>query len=236
MRAPYGMNILDNCLNCPAREERLFCALGMPALQVLNEMKSTAIYPEHALLFTEGQKARGAFILCSGRAKLSASSNGGRTIIVKISEPGDVLGLSASIANHPYEVTAEMIEPGQANFISREALLQFLRGNSEVAMRVGQVLSLNYYSAHEEIRTLGITRSPEERLAKLLLSWFTAKENGRGSQIKLTFTHSEIGEMIGATRETVTRLFTDLRRRQIVQRMGATLMLRNKPALAQMVH
>jgi CRP/FNR family transcriptional regulator len=129
-----------------------------------------------------------------------------------------------------------MIEPGQANFVSREALLQFLRSNTEVAVRAGQVLSLNYYNAHEEIRTLGVTRSPEERLAKLLLSWFPAKDGARAAQIKLTFTHTEIAEMIGATRETVTRLFTDFTRRHIIQRTGATLMLRDKPALLQIMH
>jgi CRP/FNR family transcriptional regulator len=236
MHAPYGMSILDNCLNCPARQERLFCALAMPTLQKLNEMKSTAIYPEAAVLFTEGQKPRGVFILCSGKAKLSASSRGGKTIITKISEAGDVLGLSANILDRPYEVTAEMIEPGQANFILREALLQFLRDNIEVALRVGQLLSLNYYNAYEEIRTLGITCSPAEKFAKLLLSWYPARETNGVAQVKLRFTHEEIAEMIGTTRETVTRLFTEFTKKHLVQRTGATLVFRDKPALVAMVH
>jgi hypothetical protein len=61
-----------------------------------------------------------------------------------------------------------MIEPGQANFIARDALLQFLRQHGEVAPRVAQQLSQNYYTAHEEIRTLGLTCSPSEKFAKLL--------------------------------------------------------------------
>jgi CRP/FNR family transcriptional regulator, cyclic AMP receptor protein len=235
MRAPYGMNILDNCLTCPIRKDHLFCALDVPALQRLNDIKSTAIYPEAAVLFIEGQKPRGVFILCSGRVKLSTASKAGKTIITKISEPGDVLGLSASISNHAYEVTAEMIEPGQANFVSREDLLQFLRQNSEVALRIGQLLSLNYYNAHEEIRTLGMTRSPAQKLAKLLLSWYPATGTNGLAQIKLTFTHAEIADMIGTTRETVTRLFTDFTNKRLVERIGATLIFRNKPALAQMV-
>src|ERR1700694_1605529 len=136
MRAPYGLNIIDNCLICPVREEHLFCNLSPPALQRLSEIKSTAIYPKSAMLFIEGQQPRGVFVLCAGKAKLFTSSSEGKTIITKVSEAGDVLGLNATISNRPYEVTAKMVEPGQANFIARDALLQFLREYGEVALRV----------------------------------------------------------------------------------------------------
>ncbi len=91
-------------------------------------------------------------------------------MITKLSEAGNVLGLNATISNHPYEVTAEMMEPGQANFIARDALLEFLREYGEVALRVAEQLSRNYYAAYQEIPALGLTHSPAERFAKLLLS------------------------------------------------------------------
>ncbi|HUK46267.1 MAG TPA: Crp/Fnr family transcriptional regulator [Terriglobales bacterium] len=238
MRAPYGLNILDNCLTCPVREEHLFCNLSVPALQRLNEIKSTAVYPKSAVLFIEGQQPRGVFVLCTGKVKLSTSSSEGKTLITKISEPGDVLGLNATISNHPYEVTAEMIEPGQANFIPRDALLRFLREYGEVALRVAEQLSRNYYTAYEEIRTLGLTSSPSEKFAKLLLSWYPEKAQGANgqAQIKMTLTHEEIAEMIGTTRETVSRLFSDFKKKQLLQVKGSTLVLRSRPALEKMVH
>ena len=237
MRAPYGLKILDNCVTCPVREEHLFCNLPLTALQKLNEIKSTAVYPKSAMLFIEGQQPRGVFVLCTGKAKLSTSSSEGKTIITKVSEAGDVLGLNATISNHPYEVTAEMMEPGQANFIARDALLQFLRENGEVALRVAQQLSQNYYIAYEEIRTLGLASSPAEKFAKLLLSW----DSGKGKindpfEVKVTLTHEEIAEMIGTTRETVSRLFADFKKKQLLQVKGSTLMIRNKPELEKMVH
>jgi len=236
MRAPYGMTILDNCLTCPVREEYLFCNLPLAAVQRLNEIKSTAIYPRSTMLFIEGQQPRGVFVLCAGTAKLSTSSSEGKRIITKISEAGEVLGLNATISNHPYEVTAEMMEPGQANFIARDALLQFLRENGEVALRVAQELSRNYYAAYEEIRTLGLAGSPAEKFAKLLLSWDsgTGKANGP-FQVKLTLTHEEIAEMIGTTRETVSRLFSDFKKKQLLQVNGSALIIRNRPELQKMV-
>jgi CRP/FNR family transcriptional regulator len=234
MRAPYGLTILDNCITCPVREEHLFCNLPPAAVQKLNDIKSTAVYPKSAMLFIEGQQPRGVFVLCTGKAKLSTSSSEGKTIITKISEAGDVLGLNAAISNHPYEVTAEMIEPGQANFITRDALLHFLREYGEVAVRVAEQLSSNYYTAYEEIRTLGLTTSPSEKFAKLLLGW--AAGNGDAMQVKVTFTHEEIAEMIGTTRETVSRLFSEFKKKQLVQLKGATLFIRNKAALEKMVN
>jgi CRP/FNR family transcriptional regulator, cyclic AMP receptor protein len=236
MRAPYGLNILDNCLTCAVREEHLFCNLSLSAAQRLNDIKSTAVYPRGAMLFIEGQQPRGVFILCAGRAKLSTSSREGKTIITKLSESGDVLGLNAVISNRPYEVTAEMMAPGQANFIPRESLLQFLKDYGEVALRVAEQLSRNYYTAYEEIRTLGLTSSPSEKFAKLLLSWSTkAAQNDGGAQIKMTLTHEEIGEIIGTTRETVSRLFSDFKKRQLLQLKGSTLVIRDRLALEKIV-
>src|SRR5580692_1216119 len=236
MRAPYGLNILDNCLTCSVREEHLFCNLSIHAGQRLNDIKSTAVYPKGAMLFIEGQQPRGVFVLCAGKVKLSTSSREGKTIITKLSDPGDVLGLNETIYNRPYEVTAEMVEAGQSNFIARDAFLQFLREHGEVAVRVAEQLSRNYYTAYEEIRTLGLTSSPAEKFAKLLLSWAAKAGSANGSaQVTMTLTHEEIAEMIGTTRETVSRLFSDFRKKQLLQTKGSSLIIRNKAALEKIV-
>ena len=235
MKTPYGLNIFDNCAICPMREQHLFCNLSPAAVQRLDDITSPAVYPRDAMLFIEGQQARGAFVLCTGRAKLSTTSRDGRTIITKISEHGDVLGLNATISNRPYEVTAEMVEPGQANFISSDALLLFLHDFGEVALRVAQQLSRNYYSAHEEIRTLGLISSPGQRFAKLLLGWSAERGDASNSlQLRMVLTHEEIAEMIGTSRETVSRLFSDFRKKQFIESRGSALLICNKSALEGM--
>src|SRR5438874_10917818 len=67
-RAPYGLEIVESCLNCPHHEERLFCNLSPAALKHLETITAAASYPKGATLFVEGQKPRGVFILCNGRA------------------------------------------------------------------------------------------------------------------------------------------------------------------------
>ncbi len=232
MKSPYGLDIFDNCMTCSVREQHLFCNLSPPMVQRLNGITSSAIYPRGAMLFIEGQHGRGVFVLCIGKAKLSATSREGKTIITKICEHGDVLGLNATISNRPYEVTAEMVEPGQANFIPADALLSFLHDYGEVSLRVAQQLSHNYYSAYEEIRTLGLSNSPAQKFAKLLLGW-SAERGGttHSLQLRLPLTHQEIAEMIGTTRETVSRLFSDFKLKQLIHSKGSRVVILNKAAL-----
>lgn len=232
MRAPYGLEIIESCLSCPHREDRLFCNLPPPAMQGLADITSPSSYPKGATLFVEGQTARGVFILCSGRVKLSTTSADGKTLIVRIADQGEVLGLPATVTGKPYELAAEVIEPTQANFIARQDFLSFLREHGEVGLRVAQQLGETYHSAIAEMRTIGLSHSVGEKLARFLLDLSAGHESGKGEiKVTLTLTHEEIAQMIGASRETVTRLFGEFKKKQLLQVKGSTLIIRDKAAL-----
>ena len=218
---------------CPLRKELFFCNLSTHALERLNEIKATAAYPRGSMLFMEGQQARGVFLLCSGQAKLSASSFAGKTIITTISEAGDILGLNAVVANRPYEVTAEMMVRGQANFIPRDSFVQFRKDHAEIASRIVEQLSRDYYTAYEEIRLIGLTRSPSEKFAKLLLSWWKETAPDRETaELRLVLNHEEIAEILDTTRETVSRLFAKFEKKRLLQLKGRKiLVIRNRRAL-----
>ncbi|HEV8525101.1 MAG TPA: Crp/Fnr family transcriptional regulator [Terriglobales bacterium] len=234
--SPYGLDIIESCLTCKVRKDYLFCNLASGAIRDLETITSTGAYPKGAILFVEGQAARGVFVLCLGRAKLSTSSRDGKTIIVRIAEPGEILGLSAAVSGRPYEVTAEMLEPSQGNFVARQDFLNFLRQHGEAALRAAEQLSNNYHSAYEEIRSLGLSGSASEKLAKLLLErGAKANQNDGELRLRLALTHQEIAQLIGASRETVTRIFSHLKKKQILRVKGATLIIRNKAALEKLV-
>jgi CRP/FNR family cyclic AMP-dependent transcriptional regulator len=236
MRAPYGLEIIESCLSCPHREDRLFCDLPPPAVQKLAAITSSAAYPKGATLFVEGQSPRGVFVLCSGKVKLSTSSADGRSLILRISEPGEVLGLPATVTGKPYELTADVIEPTQANFISRADFLLFLRQHGEATLRVAQQLGETYHSAIAEMRTIGLSHSAAEKLARFLLDLSANHDEANGEvKLTLTLTHEEIAQMIGASRETVTRLLADFKKRQLLQVKGSTVIIKNKAGLQSVV-
>jgi len=231
--SPYGLDIIESCLTCKVRTERIFCDLPTSALQAFETIKYATAYPKGAVLFVEGQAPRGIFVLCKGRVKLSICGTDGKTLIVKIAEAGEVLGLGGTVSGKPYELTAETIDPCQVNFVKREDFLRFLREHAEACFKVAQQLSEKYNNACHEVRSLGLSHSAGEKLARLLLEWSSKNAEGAKQEprMKQALTHEEIAQMIGTSRETVTRLFADLRKRQIVHSKGSTLVIRNKAAL-----
>ena len=188
------------------------------------------------VLFVEGEQPRGVFVLCRGQAKLTTTSSDGRTLIVKIANPGEILGVSAAMLGRPYEVSAETIEASQVSFIRRDDFLRFLSAYPEACMHTAQQLSEKYEAAQREIRSLGLAHTTSEKLARLLLNWgASGEETPQGTRLQVLLTHEEIGQMIGTTRETVTRLLSEFKRKKLIAVKGSSVFLTAKMELREMV-
>jgi CRP/FNR family transcriptional regulator, cyclic AMP receptor protein len=233
MNTPYGLEIVESCLTCKLRKDHWFCGLSSDLLKLLNAASHLSTYPGGAVLFVEGQTPRGVFVLCSGKAKLSTTSRDGKVLILKIAEAGEVLGLSAVVAGEPFELTAETAGPCQINFVEREALLRLIEKNGEFGMHASQALSREFQSAYRDIHDLVLARSSAGKLARLLLSWTPIREQFEPPEIRVraSLTHEEMAQMIGSSRETVTRLLSDLKKKELIRLDGSTLVIRNRTAL-----
>jgi CRP/FNR family cyclic AMP-dependent transcriptional regulator len=235
MKTPYGLNIVEDCTNCPLHRPGFFCDFSLPILHSLNQFSHKSTLPAGAVLFVEGQTPRGMFILCSGRVNLSTTSREGKILILKTAEAGEALGLSAAISGLGYETTAETATPCQLNFVDRKHLLELMQAHSEMGLHASQALSRDFHSAYSDIHDLVLTRSSAGKLAKLLLSQSPRPEsNAVESRIHTSMTHEEMAQRIGSSRETVTRLLSDLRRRRLIHLDGPTLVIHDRTALEAM--
>ena len=234
MNTPYGLEIIENCVSCKLRKDKWFCGLSPDVLKSFSAASHLSTYPGGAVLFVEGQTPRGALVLCSGKVKLSTTSREGKVLILKMAEPGEALGLSAVISGTPYELTAETAGPCQVNFIERESLMKLLDKYGELGLHSAQALSREFQSAYRDFHELVLARSSAGKLARLLLSWSGGREREAGAseiRIRSSMTHEEIAQMIGSSRETVTRLLSELKKRELIRLEGSTLVIRNRPAL-----
>ena len=234
MNTPYGLEIIENCVSCKLRRDKWFCGLSPEVLKSFSATSHLSTYPGSAILFVEGQSPRGVLVLCSGKVKLSTTSRDGKVLILKMAEPGEALGLSAVISGTPYELTAETVGPCQVNFIDREALMRLLDKYGELGLHSAQALSREFQSAYRDIHELVLARSSAGKLARLLLSWSGGHERdsaGREIRIRSSMTHEEIAQMIGSSRETVTRLLSELKKKELIRLEGSTLVIRNRTAL-----
>ena len=230
--SPYGLPIVDNCAVCTLRTSNFFCALSPESLRDLDGIKHTNSYPEGALVFVEGQAARGVYIVCQGRAKLMTTNRDGKTLILKIAQPGEILGLHSVMSGQVHELTVETLQPSQLAFIPREDFLKFLKGHGDACLHAAQHLSRDCQSAYNSIRSIGLSHSVTEKLARLLLQWTADGKAADGTvRIKLALTHEEIAQLIGSSRETVTRALGEFKKRHVAELNGSTLLVRNKAAL-----
>jgi len=232
MKGPYGLELNDGCKTCKLKSAGFFCELSPAALKDFDAIKSTATYPKGALLFMERQDARGAFVLCEGEVKLSISSSEGKTLIMRVAKAGEILGLMAALSGGAYEVTAETIHPCQVAFVRREDFQRFVAKHPEASQGVARQMTMQYQAACEQLRTVGLSASAQEKLARLLLTWSAGIEQTKGgTRIKIPLTHEEMAEFIGTTRDTVTRTLSDFKVRHLVAIQGSTMMIPSRAAL-----
>ena len=236
MRGPYGFEISESCQTCKLSAKGFYCKLPPAALKEFDAVQSTSAYPKGALLFMEKQEARGIFLLCEGQVKLSVSSSEGRTLILRIAQAGEVLGLMPVLAGVRYEATAETCRPCQVAFVSAEDFRRFVASHPQAYPGIVKQLGASYEGACEQLRSVVLSASANERLGRLLLEW-SAGSNGTklGSKITLPLTQSEIGEMLGVSRETVTRSLSQFKNRHLVVVKGSTLTIPNRAALESFV-
>jgi CRP/FNR family transcriptional regulator len=185
------------------------------------------------MVFIEGQLPRGVFVLCEGRAKVSISSAQGKTLVLRIAHPGDLLGINSTLTGRPYGATVETLVRSRIDFIARDDLLKLLDRDKKACLGLAQVLSHKLSGVVDHTRMLFLSNSASEKLARLLVKWCdeNGKRTAKGIRINLGLTHEEMAQMICASRETVTRLFADLKRKRIVSFADNAIFIRNRKAL-----
>lgn len=188
-----------------------------------------SVYGRGRVLFAEGEPARGVYILRTGKAAVSISSNEGRVIIVRIAYPGDVLGLNSVLRSSTYDATVKALEPCRTDFIPRAELMELMGTSQAGTQAILKILSHELNELTTRTRLLLLPQTTNARLANLMLEW------GRQSaRIDKIFTHEEIAQMICSSRETVTRLFASLSKRQIIEVTADSILIRDNAALERM--
>ncbi len=210
----------------------------MPATVVreLETLEFTTSYPSDATLFVEGQDARGLFLVLRGRVKLSVSSRDGRTLILRVAEAGEVLGISASVSGHAYEATAETLEGAEISFLKRADVLRFMHTRNQFALWLAEHLSHEYSFTCREVRNLMLADSASGKLARFLMEQLERNSvPAHPGRMNLGYTHEEMAQMIGSSRETVTRTLAAFKKRHWIEQSGATYTICDRMALESMV-
>ena len=236
MKTSRELNVQYKCQECEQPGQGFLCNASESSLRTSRSIRGTKVYPKGALLFVEGQPATAVYMLCHGKVKLSTCSRDGKVIILDVIETGDVLGLSAALNSTEYEATAEVLEPSRVNYIETPDLLRFLQDHPEACLNAARQLSRNYQTAYRQVCSLGLSDSVIDKLARLFLDWCGRSRHTDGSiRLKNPFTHEDMAEMIGTSRETVTRAFKFFREQGLISVKGSELLILDRQRLVDSI-
>ena len=214
-----------------------FSRMRPEALQDLASLEIRSSHVANECIFSEKDRARGIFIVLDGEVKLSINSSDGRRLSLSIARKGEILGLASALTGVPYDVTAETLYPTKIAHVSRKEFLNFLTRHPEVYLTVTEELSRHVTMACEQLRTVGLSATAPEKLARLLLEWSHSGQTTEcGTRFRFSLTHEEIGEFIGTSRETVTRTLNTFKNRHLVAFQGSMVTIPSRTALESFAH
>jgi CRP/FNR family cyclic AMP-dependent transcriptional regulator len=212
----------------------LFRDMTASLVKELESLEYRTNYPPDATLFREGQASRGIFVVVRGLVKLSLSSPEGKTLILRVAGPREVLGISASVSTGEYEATAETLEACEISFIRRSDVVRLMEQHNQWALWLATNLGKEYSFACREVRNLFLTDSAGGKLARLLVERLDSSGSTHLGRMKLGLTHENMAQMIGSSRETVTRTLADFKKRHLIEQIGETLVIHDRTALQSM--
>jgi CRP/FNR family transcriptional regulator len=228
-------------IHSAARDDQDFTSSYISPLHAFSgfdRLSRQKIYDKGSVLFAEGQSAHDVYVVCSGRLKLSMTSAEGRKLIVRIARAGDLLGIHAALTGDSYEATAETLGPCRIDSISRKDLLGLLQQQKAFGHNLAVAVSRDFTDLLEHARGLLTSVCAAEKLARLLLS--LAHQFGQrtpnGITVQTLLTHEEIAQMIGASRETVTRSFKTFKQKQVIRALEGDVLILNQDALAALAN
>lgn len=209
-----------------------FMGLSPDVLEEFESMAHNAYYEDGSLLFSEGQFPESVYVVIEGSVKLSMNSTDGRRLTHRVASRGEIVGMTAVILDMPYDSTAEAIRTCKIASISKREFFAFLLRHPETQAAVMKALSVQYTELCDTLRLLNLSSKATKKIARLLLNWSSAGEQtGDVSRLRFFLTHEEIGQFVGASRETVTRTLTEFKQKRLIEQHGSVMTIPNKPAL-----
>ncbi len=212
--------------------------LRAESLARLEDAKTSHRYERGQVLHYEGNPCTGVHVIASGRAKLVRTTAAGRHCILRIANPGDVLGLDALLAaDRSYSATAAMLEAGVVSFVERDVFMNVIRSDPSAAEAIFGILC-EWTRRSDEERLELIGSGVRERTARVLVQ--LARDHGvaagSGVLIRMKLSREELAEMIGSAAETVTRQLAEFRESNLVKLDGRKIVVIDVEGLSRVGH
>lgn len=185
----------------------LFSGLDARTREVVEQHSALRAVRRNTVVIQKGDESGVLYVVISGRLKVTVADGQGKEVILNTLGPGDYFGELAILGDMPRTATVMSLEDSKLLTLSRKAFLDLVREQPDIALAVIRNLTERVSQLTEQVGRLALG-DVYSRIRDVLNA--QAVEEG-GVLVTGRFTQSEIAQMVGSSREMVSRVFKDLR-------------------------
>jgi CRP/FNR family transcriptional regulator, cyclic AMP receptor protein len=209
----------------------LFSSLKDEEIEAIDRLSLTKKCSKDAIILLEDEEGDTLFVIIKGKVKVSTFSEGGKELIFTILGEGDFFGDMSLLDGRPRSATVISIEDTELKMIRRSDFHILIEKHPKIALRLLEAMTLRLRRTDERLESLALL-DVTGRIAGILLQ--LADEQGEklnnSVRIKHRPTHQELANMVGTTRETVTRVLKQLENRNYITIDGKEIVINDTSA------
>lgn len=213
---------------------KLFHDLDSAEQDLIFGMARKCTYPKGATVFTGGQKEDGIYIIYNGRVKVTMLNPDGREKTLAVLSEGELIGEVTLLGDELRTAGIETLENTTFLIISRRDFISLMDSIPILAFRVIEILSKRLRRANRHIEELTFLNARNRVICALV---YLSEEHGLkvGKEILIFWpiTHAELAKLAGVTRETVTKVFSELQSKNLISTTKGRVRLMNPSGLHQ---
>ena len=203
----------------------LFSVLGSEELDAIERLAVTRNYPKNSVIINEGDHTDSLYVILSGKVKIFLTDNQQKEVIVAIQRAGDYFGELALLDEAPRSASVMTMEPCTLLMVSRTAFERYLATDPKIAISLMRGLAERLRATTENVKSLALM-DVYGRIARTLLQ--LAKEADGYQVIDEKLTHQDLANMVGASREMVSRIMKDLAKGGYIKTEGKRIVIKEK--------
>jgi CRP/FNR family cyclic AMP-dependent transcriptional regulator len=203
----------------------LFSVLADEELDAISRLAVTRNYPKNSVIINEGDHTDSLYVILSGKVKIFLTDDQQKEVIVAIQREGDYFGELALLDEAPRSASVMTMEPCSLLIVSRGAFERHLASDPKLAISLMRGLAARLRATTENVKSLALL-DVYGRIARTLLQF--AKEQDGHHVIDDRLTHQDLANMVGASREMVSRIMKDLARGGYIKTEGKRITIKEK--------
>ncbi|UZW13911.1 Crp/Fnr family transcriptional regulator [Clostridium pasteurianum] len=229
------MIILQNSLEI-LKNIPIFSHLSEEVLQKIIELQNIKKYKKGEIIFYEGDKGEAFFFVKSGKVKIYKTSFDGRDITLNILGEGSIFAEVTLFNDINYPATVEVLENSEIGMILNKDIEKMILNNTILALQIIKVLTKRLYRSQKTLKEMAFSDT-YNRISRTLLDLCErhGKETELGIEIDINITRQDIANMVGTSRETVSRIISELKKENILDTYSKKIIIIDKSKLRECI-